>query len=406
MPPRSLPFLHHLDRYRSPGCYLIAMDRTLVIRFRALDGLRGIAALAVALFHLPIAFSLHDSPLIRQAYVAVDLFFVLSGFVIAHAYLGRLTSLESTRDFVVRRIGRLWPLHAAVLAAMVVVEVARLVYGSTLGDDLRLPFSGKTSIEALFANIFLVHAWGMDTSWNIPSWSISAELFAYLAFAGVCLWAPHRARLAAVIILAVSTLVVAAAAGGGPMLGRDGIFKACLGFFAGMLVYDLYARSRRPGWSAGRATVVEATTLLGALGLAGAITLSAPPQLGVLVTPLFAVVVYVFAIGRGALSQLLETRPLQHLGAVSYSVYLVHGLVITAFNMAGRVLSKALDTDFRTDTGLVDFGRFWLNDVYALAFLAVVIGLATLTWRFVELPGQRLFNGWAPRQLTRSAAAA
>src|SRR6218665_3646823 len=111
-------------------------------RYSSLDGLRGIAALAVALFHLPIAMSLYASPLIREAYVAVDFFFVLSGFVIAHAYTTRLNSADAVRDFVIRRVGRLWPLHISVIAAMVVVEVARLIFVHQLAGDLRPPFSG------------------------------------------------------------------------------------------------------------------------------------------------------------------------------------------------------------------------------------------------------------------------
>lgn len=377
-----------------------------VTRFRALDGLRGVAALAVALYHMPIAFSLYGSPLIREANVAVDLFFVLSGFVIAHAYFGRLTNVETTRGFIIRRVGRLWPLHIAVIAAMVVVEVARLIFASKLGDDLRPPFYGETSIEALLANIAMVHAWGMPSSWNIPSWSISAELFAYLMFAGVCLWAPRRAPLVATAIVIGSALVLVAAARNEPLLERLDIFKSCVGFFAGMLVYDAFSRSTLPAWSRGRATLIELATLLGTIAVIGFITLATPPQMRVLTTPLFAVVVYVLAVGRGALSGLLESKPLQHLGVVSYSVYLVHGLVITVFNMGTRVLGRLLGTDFRTPTGLVDFGQSWANDLYALTFVAVVVGIATLTWQFIELPGQRLFNSWAPRQAKPATATA
>jgi peptidoglycan/LPS O-acetylase OafA/YrhL len=54
-----------------------------MVRFGALDGLRGISAVAVALLHLPVAFHLFGSPVVREAYVFVDFFFVLSGFVIA-----------------------------------------------------------------------------------------------------------------------------------------------------------------------------------------------------------------------------------------------------------------------------------------------------------------------------------
>ena len=380
---------------------LLKHPDAMMNRFSSLDGLRGMAALAVALYHMPIAIRLYESPLIRDAYVAVDFFFVLSGFVIAHAYAHRLNSGEAVRDFVIRRIGRLWPLHISVIAAMVVVEIARLVFVNDLAADIRPPFQGETSLEALFANIFLVHTWGMPASWNIPSWSISAELFAYLAFAAVCLLAPRHARLVAVAIFVVCAAILVYAVGDLPLFHRLDVLKACGGFFTGTLAYAAFARTGRPNWSVAQGTAIEIVTLAAVLGI---LALFIQPQLGILTAPLFAVLVYVFAAERGLISRLFAIRPLQFLGTISYSIYLTHGLVITAFTAGGRALGKLLDQNFRTpsielfglgEAMLVDFGRFWLNDLYALAFVGVVIGLSTLTWRFIELPGQRAFAALA-----------
>src|ERR1700743_2555768 len=95
-------------------------------RFRALDGWRGLCALLVAAHHIAAPGCLYWQPLIRNAWLFVDFFFVLSGFVIAHAYGDRLEKTPQIKDFVLRRIGRLWPLHVAVLLGFVALELAHL----------------------------------------------------------------------------------------------------------------------------------------------------------------------------------------------------------------------------------------------------------------------------------------
>jgi peptidoglycan/LPS O-acetylase OafA/YrhL len=87
------------------------------VRFEVLDSWRGICALLVTLFHFPAAGWLATNGFIRGSYLFVDFFFVLSGFVIAHAYGERLGDGTSFRKFMVTRFGRLFPLHAFMLLA-------------------------------------------------------------------------------------------------------------------------------------------------------------------------------------------------------------------------------------------------------------------------------------------------
>src|SRR3981189_3074967 len=96
-------------------------------RFEALDGWRGVAALSVALFHLSAAWHLYSLPWIRHAGMFVDLFFVLSGFVISHSYLEKLTHPGAVPDFLIRRLGRVWPLHIFTLGILVLLEVTKLL---------------------------------------------------------------------------------------------------------------------------------------------------------------------------------------------------------------------------------------------------------------------------------------
>jgi peptidoglycan/LPS O-acetylase OafA/YrhL len=92
-------------------------------RFAALDGWRGIRALLVALHHLRLDGHAYDVPAIRNAYLFVDFFFVLSGFVISHAYSRKVDSFRNILVFVVRRFGRLWPLRMVVLMGFLMVQI-------------------------------------------------------------------------------------------------------------------------------------------------------------------------------------------------------------------------------------------------------------------------------------------
>ena len=76
-------------------------------RFSALDSFRGICALLVALFHLSAASHFFYLPFVRNAGIFVDFFFVLSGFVLAHAYSHKIQTAEDLKIFLIRRVGRL-----------------------------------------------------------------------------------------------------------------------------------------------------------------------------------------------------------------------------------------------------------------------------------------------------------
>src|SRR5262249_55412493 len=95
-------------------------------RFRVLDSWRGICALLVALFHFMFPSHVAQSPLIHNGWLLVDFFFVLSGFVIAHAYADKLTGWAATVPFMIRRFGRVYPLHFATLMFFVAFELCKI----------------------------------------------------------------------------------------------------------------------------------------------------------------------------------------------------------------------------------------------------------------------------------------
>ncbi len=148
----------------------------------ALTSVRFILALGVVLFHYQLQWSWDVTPhtgVLERARLGVDVFFILSGFVLTHAYREALAQgrLHYGR-FLAARFARVYPAHVAVLAFVGVMVGAAYAMGAQFDERLYNPLG-------LAATLLLVHAWfpgGFVAEWNGPSWSLSAEWFAYLAF--------------------------------------------------------------------------------------------------------------------------------------------------------------------------------------------------------------------------------
>src|SRR5262249_45566496 len=126
-------------------------------RMSTLDGLRGLAALLVVFFHIGWPNHLTDNNFVRNGYLAVDLFFILSGFVIFKIYAESIRSVGDFRSFICLRFFRVYPLHFATLGFLVGVELLKLLLQGVLSTPSeQRPFAGNNSIPALVANIFLV----------------------------------------------------------------------------------------------------------------------------------------------------------------------------------------------------------------------------------------------------------
>ena len=352
------------------------------------------------------------SPLVREGYVFVDFFFVLSGFVIAHAYGDRLAGGAELRDFLVRRIGRLWPLHLATLAAVLGLECVLSWLASQHGLSVWPTFVGGKSVDLLLPNMLLVHSWALlKISWNGPSWSVSAELLAYVVFGVTLVLARHRTLVVAACILGFTWFISLSLAPYQEIYTRLPGLHAICGFFAGVLVHGAFEGTGRPNWPRALGTTFEVAAVFFVIAF---IASFGRPETTPWATPIFAVAIYVFAAERGALSALLRTSPFQLIGQLSYSIYLTHFVVITSALAGVRLIGETIGLDITTHSAtlfpstlalgtnwihvdaddpwlLIDFGNLWLNDFAVLAVLATVIGLSAITWRWVELPGQRLF---------------
>ena len=334
---------------------------------------------------MPVANHWRDWPLIQHSYLFVDYFFVLSGFVIAHAYAQRLNTPGDAGRFMVRRLGRVWPLHVLMLAAFIGLELVRL----WTQFDAVTPFERDRSLEAIWTNLFLIQAFNVHDylTWNGPSWTLSVEVGCYVVFAALLILLPGRRfglwRWVGAAAALVCAVIVATQAPRWMNTTHDFAFpRAVYGFFLGAALQGVWLKLPRLKGVA--ATAVELATVI----VIGLFVAWAEGSAAVPVTLFFVFAVWVFAGEDGAVSRLLNWRPLVILGRWSFAIYMVHMFVLTV------VLILAREGGEVPNGRRIDFGSVWLNDLFSVGLLGVIILLALAARRWVEVPAQRLIDRW------------
>ncbi len=306
-----------------------------------MTGLRIVAAVWVVLFHVHFTALAGVTevvgvlgPLITSGALGVDLFFVLSGFVIAHTYLatmGPTLRAGATARFVWARFCRMWPVYACVFHLFGLWLLARLVFGSD--DDIA--FQGVQPVMSVgqwVQQLFMVQMWDNEfldgASWVGSTWSISAEWLAYLLFPVAAL-VFFRLRNLPLLVLGAGALVLmlpiasSYATVGHPYYEWSWVTRILCGFAAGVLVQLVVARLPRtePVRRAASRLSVVLPVLIGA-GLWFGELLG--PGRGGMVIIWFPLLVGAIALADRGPALVLSRPAMVHGGRVSYSLYLVH----------------------------------------------------------------------------------
>ena len=369
------------------------------IRFEALDALRGICALLVALFHIPIYHALKDFGAFANLQFCVDMFFALSGFVLCHAYGARLNHGADGLRFLKARFARLWPLHMVMLVLFVGIEISKIVFmradGSMALDSQ--PFGQGHSLYEVVTNILFLQSFHLHPgmSWNGPAWSAAVEFYVSLLFAVVILLFPHRRR----------EIFLALCLAGGMMLHKVspttlfvnadwGMFRAMFSFFAGCLVYELRLASRD---RLQIPNILEAFCVI----LVIMFVLSKPFGDVQYVFPLLAgILIYTFSFDQGLISQVLRSRPLQKIGLWSYSIYMVHTFVYQVLKMGVSFIGHKTHLElvgWHNEEKMVFLGTPGQALLPALILTVVlIVPVAALTYRWIEKPAMDLARGGLP----------
>lgn len=334
-----------------------------VQRFETLDSWRGICALMVALMHFPVSGPIGEAAVVRGAYLFVDYFFVLSGFVIAHGYGRKITDGASYLRFLVLRTGRIYPLHVAVLGLFVGFEVLRILVPALRGDGAA-PFTGENSLSALVSNLLFLNGMGVEDSltWNGPSWSISAEMWTYVLFGVSLLLLRQRLWIALVAAVLVCPLILYLYAPHYMDATYDFGFVRCVyGFSLGVLLHGVIGhRPVRLEPTPNERLVWTLAELAAVAVVVGFVSFSAHNAAGFAAPLLFAVVLAVFVPARGLVSRLLRMRLFLWLGTLSYGIYMLHIFVQSRLINAGTL--------FGSITGTELVGPFQINGVDYFGF--------------------------------------
>jgi peptidoglycan/LPS O-acetylase OafA/YrhL len=382
-------------------------------QLKALTGIRFFAALAVIAFHLYLAapgkFPPYIASLASYGFVGVSLFFVLSGFVLAYNYCasnaGNGNPIDSQK-FWVARFARVYP------AYLVALVIGLLTYG----EIARNQTSGWTATQLLLEGT-LLHTWFPWTACgiNCPGWSVAVEVFFYALFpfiAVVCvkvlgkltptktvcviavlwvvamlapvlsvLWVPGFLATRAYSLL-FDTLIY------NPLLNMP---QFLMGMCAGMLFVQKTAarkdqkdlsvpvQSRSFGW----ATVAGLAGLAVLMGMAPEVPVfTLLLRLGFF-SPIFALLIYALAHGRGLVVKILSLPPLMLLGEASYGIYILE----TPLNRMLKLLSEA--------GWLPAYGSI----AYGIAFLLILIAAAFASLYLIETPARKYITQRAKKNV-------
>ncbi|EJN08093.1 acyltransferase [Herbaspirillum sp. YR522] len=357
------------------------------VRIHELDGLRGLLALFVVAYHMYGSLPLVQStlwqyaPIFSQAWYAVDVFFLMSGFVMMHVYSGVFaagSTVAAYGTFMWARVARLYPVHLLSMILMLVMVLAT----SRAGEFFAL--GGRYSAGAFAGSLLMLHAPWIDyRSWNYPSWSISAEWHAYLLFP-LLVPVVLRLRRAMATIVALACVLVPFALylqhvqpDQYPTNGVVVLARVLPLFLLGMLLFHF--RSQRVLRSGLAALLIVLATLV-------LLSIDRWAPAAVLLAPALVLA----AMSPNWLQAALRHDSLLLLGRISYSLYMTHALVERFISVAMGAASKYAHRDLAADP-VVAFCA-WGAGVIA----AVCLGYLVCRW--IEDPARHwlMKTGTAP----------
>ncbi|WP_259779436.1 acyltransferase family protein [Aestuariispira ectoiniformans] len=347
-----------------------------------LESLRGLAAIAVTLFHAHFAI---NSPLANNTFVAnsdlmVDFFFVLSGFVIAYNYETKITCFKSLCIFQAKRFLRLYPLHFVTLILFLFIELAKYAFEQKTGIKAYNAAFSSNDLGAFLNNIFLTQAlFEQNLTFNTPSWSISTEFYTYAVF-GILLilFQSRRSKIivnALIIVTAAITLHITNTAGA--MTGFA-IIRCIYAFYLGYVVY-LVGRRLAPKIPGSVGTILL-------IGSAVAVTFKGDFPLILFPLLFSATILALFRSGPTLPKAILCNRQLVFLGTISYGIYMWHNF---AWWTITQILRFVLHFPIAKNP---ETGKDFLNvdavtsSIMIVVGLIVVLILSWLSYKYIERP--------------------
>jgi peptidoglycan/LPS O-acetylase OafA/YrhL len=338
-----------------------------------LTGIRSVAALWVVAFHMQKhiyeafpAFRPVLTPIVSHGYLGVDLFFILSGFILYYNYHQRIDRLNTSVywNFIVMRLARIWPVHVFILLAFLLLLFIQKMAGQTPSNPELYTALGWIS------SFLMIQGWSLplNVSWNAPAWSISCEWAAYLLFPPAIFilrkipQAHRHANIIITIIALTFTLTLC------QLLKADasaswGLIRIAGEFVAGCTICDIFLKTKGnlKHWN-----VITPALFVALVYFNSAIF----PKLGLVSyfsIPILALIILGLAHQQCLVSKFLSTKPMLYGGYISYSVYMVHSLCLIVVSRAYKYLPSC-----------------------AIPFVSIIFILicASIIYKFIEEPSR------------------
>ncbi len=318
--------------------------------------------------------------LMRGGYLAVQSFFLLSGFVLARSYATTRWNRHSLTKFAMARFARIYPAYLLSLVLIAWFAVEFLLYsGRSLNQ--------KATVLTNYA--FVLQGWtgSLNVGWNTPAWSLSCEFFFYLCFPLLFLWLGRGGLLRVLPTLAVCFVapILLSRAGVPPVWKPIHHLSDFVAGIATARIYGAVAESRIRTktaqhlgfWLSAAAFAAAAAFIIRPHVLDGTVM-----TLNTVLRPLNVLLLIGLATGGGFIIRLLSTDAAGYLGKVSYSMYILHIPLLWWFSRY---------TFFRWGTAPPAWTGF--------IFIAAVIGVSIVAFEYVETPANQWLRRWTADRL-------
>ncbi len=314
------------------------------VRLDGLTGIRGFAALWVLLHHLVTQYPIIGMVppwleiIANKGWLGVDLFFILSGFVISYVHQNdfrEALNLKAYKRFLVLRFARVYPVH--IVTTLMLVPIY-LVASSLFSYSSNLD---AFSLEKLFHAITLTNGLGISSSvgWNAPSWSVSAECFVYLLFPfATYLVFSKKMKISTCLLICFAILLTTIALSHWINDAKQymlpwswTMLRVGAEFSLGCLLYNMFKQGTLPAPSAS----------LSILCLCILIGLNMDSYYDFLFIIVFMLLIWGLCCQSSITTTLLSTKAMVYLGNISYSIYLSHSLVFMVLSAIAKRLLPA-----------------------------------------------------------------
>ncbi len=380
--------------------YLTFMNTKPHVYLTTLTPLRGIAALLVVIFHANLMLAqfmpVDITGLIDLGWLWVDFFFILSGFIMLYVYgtsFQNSVTLSNFKKYIGARFARVYPLNIFTM----LIALALVLYIRAIADGLDPFFEDMFNLWGAPASVLFLQGMHLFSTapLNTPSWSLSTEWWMYMLFPFfVPLFSRMKlpGKIITPLLLLIGYIILMYVIGPitGPFKGNYtldivsdfGFIRCALGFFLGMWIYILY--DSKALYSFMR---YDSVFLLLFCAILAAMHFRVH---ALVIVALFGFGILAAAYNQGSVKKALDTRPLQRLGDWSFSIYMVHILIIFCFWIIDLREDPKMFSDFmKLVTRPPDYH---LGLVRLSILLPLTLVLSALTYYLVEIPSRNYLN--------------